>query len=230
MCTGAEAIAIAGAVASAAGTAATTASANNERDAQIKASNNATQRFLSNNQKIANESTDIFNQRLAQEENTSAAEEISQLSERRQQATTPQIDANAVLAPLRGSAPKVVSDEAARSVGEANDRSKDQAENLANLRSFSDLVFSKNLSTQDTARQLSTLNGFSNTNAALLPSQQELAVLGASGGNGLGALGTIGTIGGSLATSGAGAGQFDGLFGSSTAPTTSPIPVPRRRT
>lgn len=219
---------MAGVVASAAGTAATTVSAEKQQDAQIKASNNATQRFLANNQKIADESTDIFNQRLDQEEDATADQEIDSLADRRRQATAPDIDANAVLAPLRGSAPKVVSDEAARSVEEANSRSKSQADNLADLRSFSDLIFNKGLQTQDTARQLSTLNGFATSNANLLPAQQELGINAAAGaGSGIRNLGTGLGVAGSLASAGAGAGKFDGLFGSSTAPKSSPVPVRR---
>lgn len=225
MCTGVEpalVAAVASAAVSAAGTAIQSNAQQKAAERQADARNAVLAQTQAKNRLLADEAQGKLAERF-QQEGQGVQETLDPLQQAREESATSAIDRASVASPipLAGNLPGVVGETAAQAQGDTDVESKRRAKALANTRSFGDLVFEKNMQNQATGRDLKQINSFVGANNELLPIQQDLAQLGVKGpsqfGNILGSLGSLGS---------AAAGSFAG-GGSSVAPRTSPIPVPR---
>lgn len=201
-----------------------------EQQAQraAKARNNVMNQFLDRNKTRAEDARALFDQRTAQQD-------VEQQDAAQADATTKRTDAAADLRDkadigqtpsLGGSAPKVVQEAFAKSGRDTKDFAARQGDALARSRSFGDLLFGNTLSTQTAANSIRPINNAAQSDAQLLPGLQDLAeAKAASKGSPLGLIGGLLSAGGSAVSMGAGSGGFN-LFGSS-APMTSPVPIPR---
>jgi hypothetical protein len=77
--------------------------------------------------------------------------------------------------PLTGSAPKVVKDTVAGALSKAFGEATDAAKAKAKVSGYGDMMLDNQFGIGDTERQIGTTNNFARGEAALLPSQQELA-------------------------------------------------------
>lgn len=228
MCTGLEIAALAGTALSAAGTAASTVGAQKQQKAAIEANNRVVQQFMDKNEKLAKESRGLFDDRLAQEGQT-PQEEAAPKADARMDLSNDLIDTTRVVAPLRGSAPSVVKEAAQSETDRVDQTGRQRAQALADVQALGDMLFGKKLATHDAARDIGMVGGFAGSNADMVPTQAQLAQLSVAGkGSGLQTLGGGMSALGSLATMYGGSGADSlGIFGSSAAPKTAPMPRPR---
>lgn len=210
MCTGLEIAAIAGAALSAIGTGVQTVSSRQQQKKQIDANNRVVENYLAKNKKLSEQSRQIFDSRLQQEnKDTTPAQDAQPASDNRAAAANDLIDATRVVAPLRGSAPNVVKEAAQQEADKVDQTGRDRAKALADVKAFGDLLFGKQLDTHSAARDVGMLGNFASADAAMVPQQAQLAQLqAASGGNPLGALGAGLNAAGGLTTTAAGSGMF----------------------
>lgn len=228
MCTGIEIASLVLGGLSTVGQMAQNRAAQKNAERQAAARNRVLGNFLEKNDQLAQEARARFEDRLGQEGD--ARTQTDDLATKREETTTDLIDRASAAAPipLGGNVPKVVANEAAAAQGEASERSRRNAENLAATRSFGDLIFNKGLATEAAGRDIGQINSFAQANARLLPSQQDLAQhRAASKGDGLlGLFGDVAGAAGGLGTAALGSGALDGVFRRS-APQFSPIPTPK---
>ena len=230
MCTGVEIALLASAAAGVAGQQMQNQAAEDRQNAEIEANNSVTLDFMRQNQKLEDEANNVLQNRLRQEQQP--VEQQAQSFKENRQSAAQDLSANIgdVLAPLRGSAPRVVKQNAETQLAEADARSEQERTSLAGARSYGDLIFNKGLQTSNAAQQLGTVRGIVQSNADLLPTQQQLAISQVQDtGEELDFGGQILSGLGSLGAAGAGSGAFDGLLSSNSnlAPRTSPVPVKR---
>lgn len=182
---------------------------NSEKNAnqrrQIDARNGVLQQSLDRQAKWGDEARGLFDTRLKDYGTETQDEKLTTAQDNRtaditKNMTTP----TASDIPLSGSTPQVVKGEIAKRMLKTFQQATDRAKAAGKVGGYGDNWMGNNQGVADTARQVGTINNFSQTDASLLGSRQELAAASAPQSNSI--WGPLLSAGGNIAAAGAGRG------------------------
>ena len=174
MCTGAE---IAMMAMSGAGSLMEMDASQRREQAMADASNQRLTEFLDRNAGRTNDATALFENRKDAVDPAAVTDQQAAATDTRSAALSSAVD-NTVTPdiPLAGSAPKMIGDVMRGAEDKARADSKTRSNALATAGGFGDMLFGQQLGTADAGRKISTIAGLSQSDAAMLPQYQDLAM------------------------------------------------------
>lgn len=199
---------------SAGGAAMSNSEARKNAEARAAARNRVLQQSLDRQAKWGEEARGLFDTRLKDYTPETQGEKLATAQEGRTTDITKNMSTPTTSdIPLSGSAPQVVKGEIAKRMLASFQQATDRAKAAGKVGGYSDNWLGNNTGVADTARQVGTINNFSQMDNALLGSRQELAEASAPQSNSI--WGPLLSGGGSLVAAGAGRG-WNPFGGSST--------------
>ena len=138
---------------------------------------------LMKNDALAKQSRDTFNERaqkITQDQMQQTQQEATDTRQQDLEAAVAETPSPAEDVALSGSAPKVVQSELAKRMGEALDKSKDQAKKLGKLGGYGDSWLEQGFNDVNAGRNIAQDANFASGNMAIMPYQQDIAEMRAS--------------------------------------------------
>lgn len=222
MCTGLELALIAGTALSAGGSLLGQQQASAQAQAIADARNRVLQQTLAKNDKIAEQSRELFNQRRDEIQPDQVQQNQAKETQERTDAGEAAVRApSAGEVPLSGSAPSVVSQAFEKRMGSAVDKGKAEAQSLGKLGGYGDFWFGEGLGNAAAGRDMGVNQNYASGNLALMPILQDYAEIGAT--KAPNPIPAIMQAAGSALGAYAGGGAGSGFLGGKA------IPMPRAR-